>query len=137
MRILVLLALSATLLVTACASRKWVNSKDTSANYVTDNAMCQNEAIRTIPDGPPSPPRAAYVPPPSPQSYQTNCSRSGYDTNCTTTETTRPVSKSKITAFMEGYNSAQSSGDNSSLRRDYTKNCLSIKGWSQVRVPRQ
>lgn len=107
----------------------WINEKTPSANYAQDNAACENEAIRFVPP-------AAYQPPvqaeaPIPQSYQTNCSRYGAETSCTTRPET-PRSPGKLTAFMNGLNSGQQTNNSSNVYQ-YTKNCLTTKGWRRVR----
>lgn len=140
MKVSVALVLSVSLLLTACASRKWVNANDSSANYASDSASCGNEAIRLIPDGPPTARRTTTTAEPAPRTnvYNTNCSKWGDETNCTTTGTTVAPRKSKTTAVLEALNSSfeanESSGSNAHLRKEYSSNCLTMKGWSQVRV---
>ena len=107
----------------------WINEKTPTASYDQDNVACENEAIRSVPPTIYRPPAQAEAY--APQSYQTNCSRSGTETSCTTRPDT-PRSPGKLTSFMNGLNSGQENSNSSNVYQ-YTKNCLTTKGWKQVR----
>jgi hypothetical protein len=119
----------AALILQGCAQTKWVNYRDSSANYIQDKASCENEAIRTVPS---APSRVVINQTPAATSYTTNCQRDGADTRCTSS--TVPQYKSKATAFLEGLNSGQANSGNSSDIDRYTRNCITQKGWNRETV---
>lgn len=139
MKMITVAVLASALLLTACARTKLVHTNDANplANHARDTAFCENEAIRVVP---PAPTRITVAPAaaPSPESYSTNCSKWGSETNCTTTARAAPQSTSKFAAFMDGYNKGEANraSSNSDDIAKYTKNCLALKGWTSIRVPR-
>lgn len=89
----------------------WANPKNPSASFQADNALCENEAIRSVPV------KVA----PAPSSYSTNCTSLGYSIDCTST----PMGgKAYIDpyAFQNGLDQAT-----------YQQNCLIAKGWVKYR----
>lgn len=111
--------------IAGCAQGKWINNRNSAANYAQDNASCENEAMTVVAPAPPKLVANQPVPPPN---YSTNCYRYGNSTECTS-RAVQP-SRGKFNAFMDGFNQGQAGAGGSREFDRYTKNCMTQKGWS-------
>lgn len=125
-------------LLSSCAQMNWTHPSKTEAQFRSDMAYCQNEAMRNVQQQAPVyvPTAPIYTPP---QQYDTNCSRTGNYVNCSTTA--QPNISAQI-AQQNAINAQNQAAAYANIgtgieRGNYADNCMYGMGYTKQKVNQQ